>query len=74
VGGGSPAQLIGRDQDLEFLCSFVDQAAVQGGALLLSGDAGVGKTVLLEVMAAHAASAGTFVLREAWRSSARPRC
>jgi predicted ATPase len=69
-GGGSPGQgsterLFGRDQDLEFLRSFVDQAAVGSGALLLSGEAGVGKTVLLDAVAAHATAAGMRVLRAA---------
>lgn len=39
---GSVEPLIGRDTDVEFLCSFVEQSAAQGGAFLLSGDAGVG--------------------------------
>jgi MoxR-like ATPase len=43
----------------------VDQAAVSGGALLLSGEAGVGKTVLLDAAAAHARAAGTQALRAA---------
>lgn len=69
-GGGSPRQgsaepLIGRDKDVEFLRSFVDRSAVGGGALLLSGDAGVGKTVLLDAAAAHATAAGTRLLRAA---------
>jgi hypothetical protein len=55
--GGSPRQgsaepLFGRDRDVEVLRSFVDQSAVEGGAVLLSGDAGVGKTVLLDAAAA----------------------
>lgn len=53
-----PGSLIGRDDDLEFITVFVDRAAVSGGALLLSGEAGVGKTVLLDVAAAHAGAAG----------------
>jgi AAA ATPase domain len=38
---------------------------VSGGALLLSGEAGVGKTVLLDAAAAHAQAAGGRVLRAA---------
>jgi DNA-binding CsgD family transcriptional regulator len=54
--------VIGRDTDLEFIGSFLDRAAIEGGALLMSGDAGVGKTLLLEIAAARAAAAGTKVL------------
>jgi hypothetical protein len=60
---GAAGQLIGRDQDLGFIRSFVDRAAAGGGALLLSGDPGIGKTVLLDAAAAHATAAGTQVLR-----------
>ncbi len=63
MGGGVPGQLIGRDLDVEFVCGFVDEAAVRGGALLVSGDAGVGKTALLDVAALHAEAAGTRVVR-----------
>ena len=56
-------QLIGRDLDVEFVRGFVDDAAVRGGALLVSGDAGVGKTALLDVAALHAEAAGTRVVR-----------
>ena len=63
MGGGVPGRLIGRDPDVEFVCGFVDEVAVRGGALLVSGDAGVGKTALLDVAALHAAAAGTRMLR-----------
>jgi DNA-binding CsgD family transcriptional regulator len=55
--------VIGRDTDLEFIGSFLDRAVADGGALLISGDAGLGKTLLLEVAAARAAAVGTEVLR-----------
>jgi DNA-binding CsgD family transcriptional regulator len=61
----APAPLIGRADDVAYLTGFVDQAAVSGGALLLSGEAGVGKTVLLDAAAAHAEAAGRRVLRAA---------
>ena len=63
MGRDSPVQLIGRDLDVTFVRGFVDDAAVQGGALLVSGDAGVGKTALLDVAALHAEAAGTRVIR-----------
>ena len=59
---GSASPVIGRDADLGFIGSFLDRAAIEGGALLMSGDAGVGKTLLLEMAAAQAAAAGTEVL------------
>ena len=62
---GSAGSVIGRDADLEFIGSFLDRAAIGGGALLMSGDAGVGKTVLLELVAVRAAAGGTKVLRAA---------
>jgi tRNA A37 threonylcarbamoyladenosine biosynthesis protein TsaE len=63
VGGGArigeaPGSLIGRADDLGYIAAFADRAAVSGDALLLSGEAGVGKTVLLDAAAAHAEAAG----------------
>jgi DNA-binding CsgD family transcriptional regulator len=55
--------LIGRDRDLGFLLEFFRQAAPGGGALVLSGDPGMGKTALLNALAQSAAAAGTVVLR-----------
>jgi hypothetical protein len=59
------ALLFGRDKDLELLHAFVGQSSSDGGALVLSGAPGVGKTVLLEAVAAHSAGAGLRVLRAA---------
>jgi len=58
-----PGALVGRDRELGFLAEFFRQAAVSGGALFLSGDPGVGKTALLNVLADAAAASGTMVLR-----------
>jgi hypothetical protein len=57
--------LIGRDRELEILSGFLEQAAAEGGALLFTGEPGVGKTVILDVAAEAAATAGTVVLRAA---------
>lgn len=56
-------QLIGRDRELAQLSSFTADSAVHGEALLIVGDAGIGKTVLLTAAAEAAAAAGTRVLR-----------
>src|SRR4051812_36651680 len=57
--------LLGRSGDLEFIRSFFVDSALQGGALLLSGDAGIGKTALLDAAANAAERNGRFVLRAA---------
>jgi DNA-binding CsgD family transcriptional regulator len=62
---GDGAGLVGRDKELQFLHSFLSDAAAGGGALLISGDAGVGKTAMLDVAATAAAAAGTRVVRAA---------
>lgn len=72
-GVGTPGRhldrpLIGRDPDLALLRDFVDEATAVGGALLVSGEAGVGKTVLLEAAAAHATQHGMRVL---WAAGAQ---
>ncbi|MFD5508341.1 ATP-binding protein [Streptomyces sp. NPDC127051] len=57
--------LIGRDDDLELIRRFIDGARTSGGALLLSGEAGVGKTELLDAAAAHAHAADMRLVRAA---------
>ena len=57
--------LIGRDREAGFLERFFRQAAVSGGALLLSGEPGVGKTALLDALGDRASGSGTMVLRVA---------
>ncbi|MER7930538.1 AAA family ATPase [Streptomyces sp. NPDC096057] len=56
------ARLIGRDEDLEFVQSHFGSFA-QGAALLLSGEAGIGKTAVLDAVVARARSEDTRVLR-----------
>ncbi len=57
--------LIGRDRELEVLARFFEQAAAEGGAFLLVGEPGAGKTALLDAAAYAAEEAGTGVLRAA---------
>ena len=63
--GHGVATLVGRDWELALVGAFLDQAAAEGGALLLTGDPGVGKTMLLDAAATTAGAAGTRVLRVA---------
>jgi DNA-binding CsgD family transcriptional regulator len=60
---GCPVQLVGRHDDLALISTFVDDAAVNGRALLLVGEPGVGKTVVLDEAVAMAAARGIRVLR-----------
>ncbi|GAA3086993.1 LuxR family transcriptional regulator [Pseudonocardia yunnanensis] len=63
MGVGCPARLVGRHDDLCLISTFVDDAAVNGRALLLVGEPGVGKTVVLEEAVTMAAARGIRVLR-----------
>ena len=58
-------QIVGRDRDLSALRAFVREAAENGDALLLTGEAGVGKTALLNAVAAETRRGGARVLRAA---------
>ena len=57
--------LVGRGAEIDVLQSFVERAGVSGEALVLVGDAGVGKTALLDVAARRAVSLGVSVVRAA---------
>ncbi|MFF4727352.1 LuxR C-terminal-related transcriptional regulator [Streptomyces mirabilis] len=53
----------GREAELTTLRGFVDRARVSGGSLVVTGEPGIGKSMLLEAAAAMAEAAGTTVLR-----------
>ncbi len=57
--------LAGRSGELALIGAFVERARTGGEALLLFGEPGVGKTVLLDAAADAASEAGTWVLRAA---------
>lgn len=69
MDGGNPAlrsvadDVVGREEEVGLLASFVDEATTSGGLLLVSGDPGIGKSVLLDVAAKGATRAGALVLR-----------
>ncbi|GII32483.1 helix-turn-helix transcriptional regulator [Planotetraspora mira] len=58
----TPHALVGRDAELRDLMALLDGLKEGGGALVLSGAAGVGKSALLGVAAAEAAVRGVRVL------------
>ncbi|MGW9028631.1 ATP-binding protein [Streptomyces sp. NPDC055722] len=55
--------LVGRERDLDRILGVLEQHA--GGALLLSGDPGVGESAVLDAVAGAAAQSGAHVLRAA---------
>jgi DNA-binding CsgD family transcriptional regulator len=61
--GSLTYHVVGRERELDRLDGFVAQIARSGQALLLTGDAGIGKTVLLEEAARRAEARGFTVLR-----------
>ncbi len=46
--------LVGRDQELAQVYRLIDDIGGHGGALVVRGDAGIGKSVLLDAAAVHA--------------------
>jgi DNA-binding CsgD family transcriptional regulator len=63
-GGVAEAEgLVGRGAELALVRSFLDRAQAQGDALVVFGEPGVGKTLLLDAAADAASVAGTRVLR-----------
>lgn len=58
-------RLFGRDAELEVLEGFIERAADGGGALVVFGEPGVGKTSLVDAAAAIASAAGARVVRAA---------
>lgn len=59
------SKLIGRSAELESLFAFVDRAPERGGALVVRGEPGIGKTSLLMAATRHATESGKRVLRAA---------
>jgi DNA-binding CsgD family transcriptional regulator len=55
--------VVGRSGEMDLLRAFVHRSATDGEALLLFGEPGVGKTLLLDAAADAASAAGARVLR-----------
>ena len=66
---GSPERLIGRDRELAACRDLLAGASVGGGALLLRGSPGVGKTALLRTCRTIAEARGLRVLSTAGASA-----
>lgn len=62
VDGGSPPEVVGRARQLEEITALLGPGMVHGRALLLSGEAGVGKSVLLDEIARIMSATGARVL------------
>lgn len=62
---GADWGLVGRQRELELISRFGREAASAGSGLILSGEPGSGKTVLLDVAARVAHESGAQVLRAA---------
>ena len=61
----SSAVLLGRDQELGTIDSLLDGIGDGGGSMLIRGEAGLGKSALLDEAEARAAGRGIAVLRTA---------
>jgi DNA-binding CsgD family transcriptional regulator len=68
-GDPGPGAVVGRDAELSALVGLVDPPPTTGRALVVLGDAGMGKSTLLAEMASRARSAGLRVLFVAARES-----
>jgi len=62
-GAGAARELVGREGELDLIRTFLDEAAAEGAALVVSGEPGTGKTALLDAAAAFAMADGARVLR-----------
>jgi DNA-binding CsgD family transcriptional regulator len=59
----SPVELLGRDDELAWLHRIVEDLADHGGAFVVRGEAGIGKSALLLAASQRAEALGAVVLR-----------
>src|SRR5262249_11966235 len=59
----APPHLLGRDAELAALIARLDAIHGGGGALVIHGEAGIGKSTLLRMAAYHAKGRGFEILR-----------
>jgi hypothetical protein len=57
-----PVRLYGRDRELGVLSNLVDRASEGGGAVVVRGEAGIGKSSLMAESGTHAAARGMRML------------
>ncbi len=62
IAASNPGPLLGRDAEIELLASLLDGIQDGGGALVLYGEPGIGKSRLLAVAAGFARERGFTVL------------
>jgi DNA-binding CsgD family transcriptional regulator len=60
--GIAPVELYGRERELGLLAGLVDDASESGGALIVRGEAGIGKSALLAAVRARASDQKSQVL------------
>jgi len=61
----SRPSLLGRDDELQRLCGLMDRIAQRGGALIVRGEAGIGKSTLLASVSSRARLQGVTVVTTA---------
>jgi hypothetical protein len=62
TGDTLPPKLIGRDNDLKALVEMIEAVGDGGKAVIVRGEAGIGKSALLRAVAHQAAAHGFYVL------------
>jgi len=69
VQGNSATRLYGRERELALVEDLINRVGSKGGAIVVRGEAGIGKSSLLAEVAAHAREHGMLVLTTAGAQS-----